>query len=757
MKRIIALCIAAAILLSLCTVTAFAKNGPMEGEGFGMGGGARIGFSQLDESNTLYVVIDKGNGIEIDNSAFPGASYDKASNTLTLKDADASNYSMFIWYMGDDFTIAVEGDCAVGVIYVTNQFDVYNTNLHITGDGSLTVNESKENEASIWMFGDGENNEQKLTVDASVTLHLYGGGPNNMIINNYGTSAATDAEAISVGGRGVDGVVGERIVYTDYDEANIMVVDDADGEYTEYNTYSAKSKSDPDGKYSVHWWDGDSNLYVSHYVFLESIGLWVDDLSFGGYGQKSYTREAFDEEFTVEQSSQPTKIRYTTDEREENKGWSLVLLERADEPGEVYGGSPIWGSPGSSRDEPDEYIIYHVVWDEEQNIYLKDETFPYMSVYSDEIEDAGFSFVYETHTENQEFVCWRYPAPFDDDNYNSHFDLIACASDPDGIYVQSGESYSTDDDGNRINEKIIVKKVHYDAANDAYYLTAGYDDQIYVPLGEIGGEYSYVTHEVTKKQEIRYITSDYNFNFYSSEAMLAELAGDTSPYSVESYRNKNGETEYTIHKLELRENGHYYAVKWEPSDKTVYGHGATPAKFAEDGYSFVMSMQNTPFTHIGKVDFMTAKKYTDARGNLYAVDWGDDVYSYSESGVKATFGDTTYYLAEASDKTPDELISTEHEEETDSYRYYLCGEEYHFASEEDNPASLLGDADNDSKLTILDATAIQRKLANLPTASFNEKAADADEDTKVTILDATAIQRKLASLPTHEGIGTKMV
>ena len=69
---------------------------------------------------------------------------------------------------------------------------------------------------------------------------------------------------------------------------------------------------------------------------------------------------------------------------------------------------------------------------------------------------------------------------------------------------------------------------------------------------------------------------------------------------------------------------------------------------------------------------------------------------------------------------------------------------------------ILGDTDLDEKVTILDATAIQRTLASLPTNSYDKKAADADEDGKVTILDATAIQRHLASLPTNQNIGELM-
>ena len=71
----------------------------------------------------------------------------------------------------------------------------------------------------------------------------------------------------------------------------------------------------------------------------------------------------------------------------------------------------------------------------------------------------------------------------------------------------------------------------------------------------------------------------------------------------------------------------------------------------------------------------------------------------------------------------------------------------------DEDVYLLGDADGDGKVMILDATAIQRKLASLSVASFDEAAADADGDDKVTILDATAIQRYLASLETNENIG----
>jgi type I pullulanase len=61
--------------------------------------------------------------------------------------------------------------------------------------------------------------------------------------------------------------------------------------------------------------------------------------------------------------------------------------------------------------------------------------------------------------------------------------------------------------------------------------------------------------------------------------------------------------------------------------------------------------------------------------------------------------------------------------------------------------TLMGDADGDKKVTIIDATRIQRVLAGLEqkTAGY-DVAADVDMDGKVTIIDATCIQRYLAGL-----------
>ena len=73
----------------------------------------------------------------------------------------------------------------------------------------------------------------------------------------------------------------------------------------------------------------------------------------------------------------------------------------------------------------------------------------------------------------------------------------------------------------------------------------------------------------------------------------------------------------------------------------------------------------------------------------------------------------------------------------------------------DNAEYLLGDADGDGTVTVIDVTFIQKTLAGIPVnGSFSEKAADVDGSGRVEITDATYIQRWLADLDAPYPIGT---
>ena len=65
---------------------------------------------------------------------------------------------------------------------------------------------------------------------------------------------------------------------------------------------------------------------------------------------------------------------------------------------------------------------------------------------------------------------------------------------------------------------------------------------------------------------------------------------------------------------------------------------------------------------------------------------------------------------------------------------------------------LPGDADGDGKVTISDATTVQKHVAQIITLEGNLlKAADANGDGKVDISDATQIQKYIAQIIDHLG------
>ncbi|MBR3988544.1 MAG: dockerin type I repeat-containing protein [Clostridia bacterium] len=71
---------------------------------------------------------------------------------------------------------------------------------------------------------------------------------------------------------------------------------------------------------------------------------------------------------------------------------------------------------------------------------------------------------------------------------------------------------------------------------------------------------------------------------------------------------------------------------------------------------------------------------------------------------------------------------------------------------------ILGDADQSSKISIKDATAIQKHIAKLTELSQTGMiSADANEDGKLNIKDATEIQKHLANLPSNKNIGKEFV
>ncbi len=70
--------------------------------------------------------------------------------------------------------------------------------------------------------------------------------------------------------------------------------------------------------------------------------------------------------------------------------------------------------------------------------------------------------------------------------------------------------------------------------------------------------------------------------------------------------------------------------------------------------------------------------------------------------------------------------------------------------------NILGDADTDGSVTVMDATLVQRVLAGVPAnCDYSEINADADSSGEIEITDATFIQRMVAGFDTPYPIGVQ--
>ena len=132
--------------------------------------------------------------------------------------------------------------------------------------------------------------------------------------------------------------------------------------------------------------------------------------------------------------------------------------------------------------------------------------------------------------------------------------------------------------------------------------------------------------------------------------------------------------------------------------------------------------------------FNLYKKGVDVMMNVLAMADSDEEYQQLIADAKAELAALQY----DPEKTPEENRAAVNEIFTN-----LTAAIDELRQKED---FIPGDVDGDGELTIFDATAIQRYLADMPSQSFNEKAADYDGDGEITIFDVTAIQRTLAGL-----------
>ncbi|MBR6273536.1 MAG: hypothetical protein IKR27_00835 [Lachnospiraceae bacterium] len=107
----------------------------------------------------------------ISESVVPGASYNKATNTLTL-----NNYSgdmLNVNLMGNGFTVELIGDNTLDCIVVWGW--MYGGSIKFTGSGSLTINNNDTTvNNGFGIFMEAEASQTCIMVDSDVTLDVSG-------------------------------------------------------------------------------------------------------------------------------------------------------------------------------------------------------------------------------------------------------------------------------------------------------------------------------------------------------------------------------------------------------------------------------------------------------------------------------------------------------------------------------------------------------------------------------------------------------
>ena len=741
MKKIVSMVLVVVMLLSMGCLTAFADSGntptigPWLSESIGKSGRAMIMFYNFEGKEDIILAENMGGdvGMVIRNDAIAGVTYDLKTNTLTMKDVNMPDYEINTVYMGDDFKLNIEGNCSIKAINVSNYGTEYSSSLNIVGTGTLKVNENKEvlNNAVI-VNSIGENSTAKLSIAKSVTLHVYIRGYDTDYISEedketervlcvYCTGYDTADKAFTADGKAIEGVKSERIKNYKTDWAKVAFVND------EVSSYDNKvvSKSDPDGIYCAYEHysydeSGDEESLESYNVrrFILVLGYdkYTEDRSFGFYGEKNYSLEEFEKEFTFVKEDVPKELDVTSEYREKNyKGEYAVKIKKLDNPDGVYIGNPF---NYDDNDEPRSYDIKRLKWDDSEGMYAVDTDFEPVYCDTADFEAEGYQIETEKVTRNKQLSCWVNPAPFDGDNYHEDYDLVKKSSDPGALYAVTYTFSSQIDGSDETEEGCYLHKIEYDADNDAYYL--GADDELRLTYAEMEEQgYALVTETVEQPVYIKYIPEDYELWRYGKHVYQLEKDGDQNYCCTNWYYDEDENVYYhDVYKMTYNEAKGVYYVESDDDGEIAVETDLTDAELTAK-YAYVTEPKNVDLELDGIIECYEEEVYLDDSGKKYTIrelwngeeKWVTRVYEIDESKSFMNGDETFFFTKERADLSADDLKSTEREVELDSWNYWLEGKEYHHIGTGSEPvqtgAKVSGkittylDADEEAKAVLL--------------------------------------------------------
>ncbi len=736
MKKIVSAIIAACVLLSAFPITAFAANGPSQ---------FKFGDYYLAYISVYDVETDSGFRLYDPNAEVSqppdGISYDLATNTITLDNFKKPTTEIYTNMMGDDLRLTINGECELGRILVYG--DGYGGSLTIEGTGSLTVNADKKNYSGISLLA--ETSDSTLTLGKDVKVNIY--GKEIAVMINATACDSLDKAVVMKNGDSPKEFIKERIEYDEPEYIEILRIEEG---WTRLEGVKVTRASDPDGIYCVEIYeeDGEKLYFVKKFDGLEGYDVLTQDVSFK---VDPMTEEEFESsEYSIVTDDLPIQLLYTNYEYEKtHRGWTSKRVYNAEDPDGIYCAGYVWYGTGSTDRDPDEYIIYRLVWDEGMDGYVRDESQETLYLDADEFAASPYEIVYDEIKEPKYVKYWYYNEP-GEDNYEASAQVMNYSEDPDGIYVLSYTYTSTHGNGT-VSTGYYIDELYYDEENDCYYRdpdgefgTTSYDIST-EDFETSGFTKAYTT--TYKPQEIHYLTEDYKFEYYAYKGVQASNIYDPGAvYVAEAYHSGDPDTTpiegyYFLRLVYDEAKGHYYEDEECSKEKLAVD------ELEENGFRIETAEQPIDFYSSGLVENFSMPVYTDSEGNRYLVR-GNEVYNYGDFSMIDYFGKVLYVPVLNTEVSLSDLTATKMHYVTDFYNFHTKAGELTYGSG-DQPGYILGDVDGDGEVTINDATTIQYYLAELLQAPLTETqklAADFNKNGIIDISDATMIQYLLADL-----------
>ncbi|MBQ5995327.1 MAG: leucine-rich repeat protein [Clostridia bacterium] len=395
MKKVLAIMLSLALLFGALPTAVFAGgNNPS---------GGNNGPADVDWAFIRFIFNGEGEGVDVGsvyenktayNNDVNGAAYDTATNTLTIDNYCHPENGLSVNMMGDDFRLNVVGECELAYIVVWG--DGWGGSITVTGNGTLTVNENKIAPCAIML--NAEYVEASLTVDADVTLHLY--GDEGVFSSSMNLLESPEDVVKTVGGRESFDLNGAPFYYQNSQYLTVYQITDAEAEA--YKGCATVKSDDPDTYYSTSistYQDGRKEYRVARYVYSESLGVYLEDPVFveeykNDWGEVIFSEEEFSEMgFSMTVSGYYFKTSWDSDFN------TFMMLKKADDPNSLYG----LFYDGYLQDSEDiqqsevKGTIYKLEYDADNYDYIKLSDFEPIVLGEADYETlpAGFSFIVE--------------------------------------------------------------------------------------------------------------------------------------------------------------------------------------------------------------------------------------------------------------------------------------------------------------------------------------------------------------------------